>query len=95
MRKTELINEIVHETKTEKAIVGAVLEAFMTLVKEHTAKKENITLRGFGSFGLKMRAAKMGRNIWQNKTVKIPAHFIPVFKPSKKFKHKIENTLLT
>jgi DNA-binding protein HU-beta len=94
MRKTELIDEIARETKANKSIVGDILEAFMKSVKKHIASKENITLRGFGSFGLKRRAAKIGRNVTKNEIVKIPAHFIPVFKPSKKFKYKVKKILL-
>ena len=46
---------------------------------------ENVYLRGFGSFVVKTRAEKTGRNISKNTTIKIPAHNIPSFKPSKTF----------
>ena len=42
-------------------------------------------VRGFGSFVLKRRAAKMGRNIKQNTPVAIPEHYIPYFKPAREF----------
>ena len=45
----------------------------------------NVYLRGFGSFIIKRRAEKTGRNISKNTTIKIPAHNIPAFKPSKVF----------
>lgn len=49
------------------------------------ANGENIYLRGFGTFLLKERAEKTGRNISKGTSVKIPAHVIPAFKPAKEF----------
>ena len=46
---------------------------------------ENIYIRGFGSFIVKKRAAKVGRNIKKNTSVFIPEHYIPAFKPAKEF----------
>ena len=46
---------------------------------------ENVYLRGFGSFIVKKRAEKTGRNISKNTTLIIPEHFVPTFKPSKTF----------
>ena len=48
-------------------------------------KGENVYLRGFGSFIIKTRAEKTGRNISKNIALKIPAHNIPSFKPAKIF----------
>ena len=48
-------------------------------------KKENVYLRGFGSFIIKHRAAKTARNISKNITITIDAHDLPSFKPSKSF----------
>jgi len=47
--------------------------------------ENNVYLRGFGSFIIKTRAEKTGRNISKNTTIKIPAHNIPAFKPAKVF----------
>ena len=46
---------------------------------------DNVYLRGFGSFIIKTRAAKTGRNISKNTAIEIPAHNIPAFKPAKVF----------
>ncbi len=46
---------------------------------------DNVYLRGFGSFIIKTRAEKTGRNISKNTTIKIPAHNVPAFKPAKVF----------
>ena len=53
-------------------------------------KGENVYLRGFGSFIIKARAAKTGRNISKNTSIQIPAHNIPAFKPSKTFVDKVK-----
>jgi len=57
----------------------------MESIKQNMVKGENIYLREFGTFLLKKRAEKTGRNITKGTSVKIPAHFIPAFKPSKEF----------
>jgi len=61
----------------------------MATIKSSMASGENIYLRGFGTFLLKKRAAKIGRNISKNTTVKIPAHMIPFFKPAKEFVEEV------
>ena len=57
----------------------------MTTIKSSLTNGENVYLRGFGSFIIKERAQKTGRNISKNTSIIIPAHNIPVFKPSKTF----------
>jgi DNA-binding protein HU-beta len=52
---------------------------------------ENVYLRGFGSFIIKTRKAKKGRNISKNITIDIPAHNIPSFKPAKVFLEKVKS----
>jgi DNA-binding protein HU-beta len=85
MTKAEIVNEIVGKTGIDKVAVLAVVEATMENIKTNMAKGENIYLRGFGTFLLKKRAEKTGRNITRNTSIKIPAHMIPAFKPSKEF----------
>ncbi|GAK96020.1 integration host factor alpha/beta [Nonlabens tegetincola] len=69
----------------EKTDVQATVESFMEEVKGSLETGENVYLRGFGSFIVKTRAEKTGRNISKNTTIKIPAHNIPAFKPAKVF----------
>ena len=57
----------------------------MNEVKNSLEGGDNVYLRGFGSFIIKKRAEKTGRNISKNTTIKIPAHNIPAFKPAKVF----------
>ncbi len=85
MTKAEIIEQIVAQTGIEKPTVTVTLEAIMETIKQNMVKGENIYLRGFGTFLLKKRAAKTGRNITKGTSIKIPAHIIPAFKPAKEF----------
>ncbi|MGP8216461.1 MAG: HU family DNA-binding protein [Bacteroidia bacterium] len=93
MKKVEIIKEIATQKGIETATVETVLEAFMTSVKEHTLNKEYVSLSGFGRFGIKKMAAKVGRNISKNTPIHIPEQCLPAFKPSKKFTQKVKNAL--
>ena len=85
MTKADIINQIVAQTGIEKHTVTTAVEAIMDSIRQNMVKGENIYLREFGTFLLKKRAEKKGRNISKGTTVKIPAHFIPAFKPAKEF----------
>jgi len=85
MTKAEIVAEVANKTGVEKVAVQAVVESFMETVKNAMVNGENVYLRGFGSFTIKRRAEKTGRNISKNTTIIIPAHNIPAFKPAKTF----------
>jgi DNA-binding protein HU-beta len=85
MTKADIVNQISDETGIEKVAVQATVEAFMDSVKGSLTKGDNVYLRGFGSFIIKERAEKTGRNISKNTSIIIPAHNIPAFKPAKTF----------
>ena len=86
MTKAEIINRIAAETGVAKKDVSQTVEAFMEVIKQSLLEqKENVYLRGFGSFIVKHRAEKTARNISKNTTIVIPAHDFPSFKPAKSF----------
>jgi DNA-binding protein HU-beta len=85
MTKADIVANISDKTGLEKSEVQAAVEAFMNEVKSSLEQGENVYLRGFGSFVVKRRAEKTGRDISKNVTIKIPAHYIPSFKPAKTF----------
>ena len=80
MTKQEIVKQIARETGVEAATVLAVVEGFMEEVRAAQIRKENVFLRGFGTFLIKRRKEKKGRNITKNTTIVIPAHDIPAFK---------------
>ncbi len=90
MTKAEIVAQIAQKTGIEKVAVQATIEEFMNVVKESLAAGENVYLRGFGSFVIKKRAEKTGRNISKNTTIIIPAHNIPSFKPAKTFINEVK-----
>ncbi len=85
MTKADIIRDIAEKTGVEKLAVQASVEAFMKSIKSAMENGQNVYLRGFGSFIVKRRAEKTGRNISKNTTIIIPAHCIPAFKPAKTF----------
>ena len=90
MTIAEIVAEIANKTGIEKGAVQNVVENFMETVKAAMAKGENVYLRGFGSFIIKTRAEKTGRNISKNVSITIPAHKIPAFKPAKTFMNDVK-----
>lgn len=90
MTKADIVKEIAATTGIESTTTLAVVEAFMSTVKNHMIEGENVYLRGFGSFILKKRAEKTARNISKNTTLVIPEHNIPAFKPSKSFSSQVK-----
>jgi DNA-binding protein HU-beta len=93
MTKADIINDIAQKTGIEKVVVQASVEAFMKTVRNSMVSGENVYLRGFGSFIVKKRAEKTGRNISKNTTIIIPAHYIPAFKPAKTFAEKVKKNV--
>ena len=85
MTKADIVSNIVEETGLERVEALKVVESFMTTIKTSLSKGNNVYLRGFGSFVVKERAEKTGRNISKNTAIIIPAHNIPSFKPAKTF----------
>ena len=90
MTKADIVSEIVKSTGVEKVQVQAIVEAFMESIKTSLTQKNNVYLRGFGSFIVKKRAKKVARNISKNTTITIPEHNIPAFKPAKSFAAKVK-----
>ncbi|HZK07421.1 MAG TPA: HU family DNA-binding protein [Bacteroidales bacterium] len=93
MTKAEIVAEIANKTGIEKLVVQTTIEAFMESIKNSMTSGENVYLRGFGSFTIKRRAEKTGRNISKNTTIIIPAHNIPTFKPAKSFVNEVKENV--
>ncbi|EKX99493.1 DNA-binding protein HU [Hoylesella saccharolytica F0055] len=86
MTKADIISEIAVQTGLQKKDISVTIESFMEIIKGSLLdNKENVYLRGFGSFIIKHRAEKTARNITKNTTITIAAHDLPCFKPAKSF----------
>ncbi|WP_262490484.1 HU family DNA-binding protein [Christiangramia salexigens] len=93
MTKADIVANISEKLGMEKGDVQATIESFMEEVKTSLESGDNVYLRGFGSFVVKTRAEKTGRNISKNTTIKIPAHNIPAFKPAKIFVEGVKSNV--
>ncbi len=92
MRKIDIVTRISDQIGIPKADVVLSLEQFFKEVKSSLTKGENVYVRGFGSFIVKKRAKKLGRNIKRGTTVEIPEHYIPAFKPAKVFSDAVKKS---
>jgi DNA-binding protein HU-beta len=90
MTKADIINNISEKTGLPKKDVAITVEAFMEELRLSLIDRENVYLRGFGSFIVKHRAQKTARNISKNTTIVIDAHDMPAFKPAKSFVEKMK-----
>ncbi len=92
MTKADIINQIADNTGLQRKDVSVVIESFMETVKDSLLEnRENVYLRGFGSFIIKHRAAKTARNILKKTTMRIEAHDLPSFKPAKCFVEQMKS----
>ncbi len=86
MNKSELIAALAAKTGETKKSAEATLNAFIEVVTETLVKGDKIQLVGFGSFEVRKRAARKGRNPQTKEEIKIPASKAPVFKAGKALK---------
>ena len=89
MNKAELIAKIAEESKLTKKAAETALDAFVTSVQEALKNGEKVQLVGFGTFEVRERAARKGRNPQTKAEIKIPASKAPVFKAGKALKELV------
>lgn len=89
MNKSELINAIAQAADLTVKAAEDALGAFMDNITQALKKGEQVTLIGFGTFGTKHRAARMGRNPSTGKELQIPATTVAYFKPGAKLKEEV------
>ena len=85
MRKLELINKVSKVTGIDRQDVDETVEATIHIIKQALINGDSVFIRGFGSFINKKREKKIARNISTNTALILEAHYVPSFKPSKKF----------
>ena len=89
MNKSDLIKKVAAENGLTQKAAAAVVDSVFGSIKDSLAAREPVTLLGFGTFACKHREARTGRNPATGKKIKIKAKNIPVFKPGKAFKEKV------
>lgn len=90
MNKTELIEAIASSTEITKSAAGRVLDAFIDSVSTALKNGDSVVLTGFGSFSVKERAARTGRNPQTGADIQIPASKVPSFKAGATLKSKVQ-----
>jgi DNA-binding protein HU-beta len=89
VNKAELITSMAEKSKLTKKDAELALKALIESVEETLEKGEKVQLVGFGTFEIRERAAREGRNPRTKEVIKIPATTVPVFKAGKEFKDKV------
>ncbi|WP_017446184.1 HU family DNA-binding protein [Gayadomonas joobiniege] len=91
MNKSQLTDKIATEADISKASAGRALDAFIETVTGALAEGDQVALIGFGTFSVRDRAARTGRNPQSGETIEIPAAKIPAFKPGKALKDAVND----
>ena len=89
MNKTELIAAVAEKTGLSKKDSDAAVAAVVDSITESLVNGEKVQLVGFGSFEVKNRSARMGRNPHTKEQIEIPAAKVPVFKAGKALKDTV------
>ncbi len=91
MNKSELIDAIADSSDLPKAAAGRALDAVLDTISETLQKGDSVVLVGFGTFNIKERAARTGRNPKTGEAIEIKAAKVPGFKAGKALKDAVNN----
>jgi len=89
MNKTELIAKVAEKSGFTKKDTETVVEAVLDVIQEALANGEAVQLVGFGTFEVRERAARIGRNPQTGEKITIPAGKVPAFKPGKRLRSAV------
>ena len=90
MNKEELVKAVAENAKLSQKTTAEVIGAVIETIEKTVAKKQKVTLVGFGTFEARKRAARTGRNPQTGKEIKIAAKTVPAFSAGKKFKELVK-----
>ncbi|ADU50228.1 bacterial nucleoid protein Hbs [Thermaerobacter marianensis DSM 12885] len=90
MNKPELVNAIAEKTGLNRKDSEKAVNAFVESISEALAKGEKVSLVGFGTFEVRTRQARTGRNPRTGQTLTIPAAKVPAFKPGKQLREVVK-----
>ncbi|MCY3997879.1 MAG: integration host factor subunit beta [Flavobacteriaceae bacterium] len=93
MTKIDIVTNISRDLGVDKVDVKIIIEKFMSEIIGSMEQGENVYLRGFGSFVVKKKASKIGRNITKKEPVLIPERHVPTFKPARVFSLGVQSKL--
>ena len=90
MNKAELVDAVATQAELSKQDAKKAVEALFETISNTLAKEEKIQLIGFGTFEVRERAARTGRNPQTGEEMTIPASKAPAFKPGKELKEAVK-----
>ncbi|HZW98369.1 MAG: HU family DNA-binding protein [Clostridiaceae bacterium] len=91
MNKTDLVDAVAKTTKLSKKDSELAINAVLSTITDTLAEGEKVVLVGFGTFEVRNRAARKGRNPSTKEEIHIPASKAPVFKAGKNLKERVNN----
>ncbi|BAU57220.1 HU family DNA-binding protein [Halorhodospira halochloris] len=89
MNKSELIEAVADSADLSKAAASRAVDAMVESITDALKEGDQVTLVGFGTFSVRERAARTGRNPQTGETIEIPASKVPGFKPGKALKDAV------
>ena len=89
MTKADLVKIISENTGIIRKDVAVVVDAFLQAIKDSLMKGNHIEIRGFGTYKLKTRKPRVGRNPKTDEKVPVPERTVPTFKFSREFKNSV------
>ena len=92
MTKADLVKKVADATGIIRKDVALAVDAFLDAVKDSMEEGHHIEIRGFGTFKLKTRKARMGRNPKTDEKVQVPERIVPTFKFSRAFKEEVDSS---
>lgn len=93
MNKTDLIDEVIVRTGMPKTAAEKAVNAVLDTVTEVLSRSDTLIIPGFGTFCVKERAARKGWNPKAKEAIEIPAGKVPAFKPGKRLKDAVKETV--
>ena len=91
MTKADLTNEVNKESGLPKKEASDVVELILDTLKKNLAEGETVKIAGFGTFLVRKKEARKGRNLKTGEEIPIEARKVVTFKPSEQFKSMVEN----
>ena len=89
MTKPELVDGVAAKTGTKKKDANAAVDAVLDTIQETLNRKEEVSLVGFGTFDVRARGERMGRNPRTGEQITIPASTVCMFRPGRKLREAV------
>ena len=90
MTKQQLVDALAREMGATKAEAQRLVDGFIKVITDALSRGEKVTVTGFGTYEVRQRAARMGRNPQTGETIQIPAQSTPAFRAGKSLKDAVK-----